>query len=71
VIENELVYKTYYISIVLFIIDLLMMEKQEVSTSFFVQQLFNSTVANTVGLFIGHPLETIKVRMQVDKRSFA
>ena len=62
-IEYELVYTTYNISIVLFIIYFLMMEKQEVSASFFAQQLINSTVANTVGLFIGHPLETIKVRM--------
>jgi hypothetical protein len=38
----------------------------KVTMRFFYEQVFASTISNMLGIVIGHPLDTIKVRMQMD-----
>jgi hypothetical protein len=39
--------------------------RKAITTSFVLGQVFASSVSNSLGLLVGHPFDTIKVRMQV------
>jgi hypothetical protein len=38
-----------------------MLERRPLTMRFFYEQVFASTLSNMLGIFIGHPLDTIKV----------
>ncbi|TNV77046.1 hypothetical protein FGO68_gene14896 [Halteria grandinella] len=41
-------------------------QSHKITLRFFYEQVFASTISNMLGIIIGHPLDTVKVRMQMD-----